>query len=168
MTALSVSDVLWSDWVRWNEALDVAPRKPGVYVVRQRVNHDVVYIGMAGERRGSRDRPQGLRGRLAVYTSGKALASGLGEAVLDRALADPGWLRRQLAELEVNGPSRAKRWGVAAFARADLEVRWTVTDDSQSARDLERSLISDAADVLWNRRAKEIAGRAMVTGIIDR
>jgi hypothetical protein len=38
---------------------------------------------MAGERRG-----QGIRGRLNVYGSGKALASGLGEAVMDRALAD--------------------------------------------------------------------------------
>ena len=106
---------------------------------------------MAGERRGSRDRPQGLRGRLAVYATGKALASGLGEAVLDRALADPEWLRRRLVELEANGASRAKQWGVAAFARADLEVRWTVTGDGPSARALERCLIVDAGDRLWNR-----------------
>ena len=82
----------------------------------------VVYTGMAGERGGSRGKPQGLRGRLAVYTTGKALASGLGEAVLDRALADPEWLRQRLTALEANGARRAKQWSVAAFARADLEV----------------------------------------------
>src|SRR5215213_7907958 len=42
----------------------------------------IVYVGMAGERRG-----QGIRGRLNVYGRGKALVSSLGEAVMDRALA---------------------------------------------------------------------------------
>ena len=145
------SEILWSEWCRWDEALGLAPREPGVYMARDRASREVVYIGMAGERGGSRGRPQGLRGRLAVYTSGKALASGLGEAVLDRALADPQWLRQQLAELETNGASRAKQWGVAAFARADLEVRWSVTPDAASARALERHLIATGCHPLWNR-----------------
>ena len=74
----------WSPWVPFAEALDVAPREPGVYVVREGRAGPIVYVGMAGERRGS-----GLRGRLRVYASGKALTSGLGEAVADRAFADP-------------------------------------------------------------------------------
>ena len=68
---------------------------------------------MAGERRG-----QGIRGRLNVYGSGKALVSGLGEAVMDRALADVHWLTERLADVEQGRPLRAKAWGQAAFARA--------------------------------------------------
>jgi hypothetical protein len=151
MSRYPPSEIFWSEWCRWDEALGLAPREPGVYMARHRASREVVYIGMAGERGGSRGRPQGLRGRLAVYTSGKALASGLGEAVLDRALADPEWLRQQLAELEANGANRAKQWGVAAFVRADLEVRWSVTPDAASARALERDLVAAGGGRLWNR-----------------
>jgi hypothetical protein len=57
-------------------------RLPGVYLARQGDHDDLVYVGMAGERRG-----QGIKGRLIVYSRGKAAVSGLGEAALDRALA---------------------------------------------------------------------------------
>lgn len=83
----------WSPWVAFNRATETAPRSPGVYMAREGSSGPVIYIGMAGERRGSRDRPQGIRGRLSIYARGKALASGLGEAVLDRALSDVAWLR---------------------------------------------------------------------------
>ena len=86
----------WSGWVSFNEALAVAPRLPGVYVARQSDTGPIVYIGMAGERTGG-GRPQGIRGRLAVYTTGKGLASGLGEAAFDRALADPEWVAARLS-----------------------------------------------------------------------
>ena len=155
------SEILWFEWVPWAEALGLAPREPGVYKARDRASREVVYVGMAGERGGSRNKPQGLRGRLAVYTSGKALASGLGEAVLDRALADPQWLRQQLAELETNGARRAKQWGVAAFARADLEVRWSVTPDAASARALERHLIATGCHRLWNRASTPRTARSV-------
>lgn len=107
---------------------------------------------MAGERRGSRDRPQGLRGRLSVYTSGKGLVSGLGKAVSDRVLADPEWLRARLAEAEADRPRRAKEWGAQALVRADLYVRWTVTADKAAARALETHLVADGdTTTLWNR-----------------
>lgn len=137
----------WSDWVPFAEALATAPRQPGVYLAREGVTGNVVYIGMAGERNG-----KGLRGRLAVYTAGKALASGLGEAVFDRALADGDWLRRRIEDLDAGHPARAKEWGRLAFARAELEVRWATTADKPSAAALERSCLDVmVASSLWNR-----------------
>lgn len=142
----------WSPWVSFTAALAEAPRLPGVYMAREGVEGPVVYVGMAGERRGSRDRPQGLRGRLAIYARGKALASGLGEAVFDRALADQDWLRERLAEVDQGKPVRAKEWGKLAFVRADLHVRWATTDDKASALALERACLDLLAKAeLWNR-----------------
>lgn len=145
-----VSEIVWSDWVPFAEALATAPRQPGVYMAREGVDGQVVYIGMAGERAGS-GRPQGLRGRLAIYTSGKALASGLGEAVFDRALADSDWVRARLHELDTSGPRRAKQWGVEAFVRADLHIRWTTATDRATAAALEDELVRKGGASLWNR-----------------
>lgn len=114
----------WSPWVPFADAARAAPRTPGVYVARLGETGPLIYVGMAGERRGA-----GLRGRLAVYGSGKALASGLGEAVLDRALADPVWVEERLNEIRSGQPLRAKHWGQAALERADLHVRWVETVD---------------------------------------
>jgi hypothetical protein len=142
---------VWSPWVPFAQALSVAPLLPGVYMARDGEDGDLVYIGMAGERSGGGGRPQGLRGRLAVYASGKGLASGLGEAVFDRALTDAAWVRAQLVRLEEHGPRRAKHWGIEAFSRADLYLCWTVTADARSARALEDSLVRDASVTLWNK-----------------
>ncbi|RSD16597.1 hypothetical protein EIY87_21785 [Amycolatopsis eburnea] len=102
---------------------------------------------MAGERRG-----QGIRGRMTIYARGKALASGLGEAVFDRALADPAWLRDRLKEAEQGCARRAARWGILAFERADLHICWTVTSDGTAARSLEkRVLVALKNHTLWNR-----------------
>ncbi|MCH0538376.1 hypothetical protein I3F58_02125 [Streptomyces sp. MUM 203J] len=101
---------------------------------------------MAGERSGD-----GLRGRLRRYTSGKALASGLGETVLDRALADPDWLRARLTEAEQGRPMRATDWGRTALERAGLYVCWSVTDDRPAARTLERAVLSLDTVPWWNR-----------------
>lgn len=141
----------WSDWVPFAEALAIAPRLPGVYVAREG-HGPVVYVGMAGERSGG-GKPDGIRGRLAVYTRGKGLASGLGEAVFDRALADPTWLSDRLAEVQKGEPLRAKEWGRLAFVRADLQVAWAVVDDKPAAAALERACLDALADsMLWNRR----------------
>ena len=150
-----MSDVEWSDWIPFSEALAIAPRVPGVYMAREGEAGDVVYIGMAGERSGG-GKPQGIRGRLAIYASGKGLASGLGEAVFDRALADAAWLRERLAELETTGPRRAKHWGIEAFARADLHIRWTTTNDRTSAAALEDRLVRQAGSTLWNRASARL------------
>lgn len=143
----------WSSWVPFAEAVKVAPLLPGVYMAREGVEGPVVYVGMAGERAGS-GRPQGLRGRLLVYARGKALTSGLGEAVADRAFADASWLRARLAEVEQGQPMRAVEWGRSALARADLHIRWAVAADKAEAVLLEQAvgrLI--AIDQLWNRSA---------------
>lgn len=137
----------WSDWIPISDALALAPRTAGVYVARQTRTGPVVYVGMAGERNG-----KGIRGRLGVYLSGKALASGLGEAVFDRALADPDWLKARLREVDAGEPTRAKRWGQAAFERADLHIRWATTPDRASAFALEHACLEALQrHDLWNR-----------------
>lgn len=155
--AISVLDHMatWSEWVPFGEALASAPLVPGVYLAREGTSGPIVYVGMAGERAGrtGTGKPKGLRGRLGVYVTGKGLASGLGEAVMDRALADPAWLRQRLTEAERGEPRRAKAWGRAAFDRAQLHVRWTTTPDRASASALERRVIAALREVeLWNRR----------------
>lgn len=141
----------WSPWMPLSEALATAPRVPGVYLAREGEAGPIVYVGMAGERAGGK-RPQGLRGRLSVYLTGKGLASGLGEAIFDRALADPAWLGERLAEVEAGQPMRAKAWGRSAIARADLHIRWSVTPDKPSALALEWACLDAlAGDPLWNR-----------------
>lgn len=141
----------WSLWVPFGEALATAPLVPGVYMAREGTDGPVVYVGMAGERAGG-GRPKGLRGRLSVYVSGKGVVSGLGEAAMDRALADVEWLRERLAEVEGGEPKRAKEWGQAAMARAKLQVRWTTTADKASADALEQRILRALRDTgLWNR-----------------
>jgi len=148
-TALDVVDQLadWSPWFPFDQVRTAAPKNPGVYLAREGCDGELVYVGMAGERRG-----QGLRGRLTIYARGRALASGLGEAVLDRAFADPVWLRERLAEAEAQHARRAKLWGVLAFERADLHMCWSVTQDRAMAVDLERRVLSALVQFdLWNR-----------------
>lgn len=138
----------WSAWTPLVTAVDIAPKTPGVYMARRTGAVDIVYVGMAGERRG-----EGLSGRLGIYASGKAIASGLGEAIFDRALADEAWLVERLAEVRAGQPRRAKDWGKAALAWADLEVRWTITPDRDAARILEREVMRALPQTsLWNRR----------------
>lgn len=145
MIGQSVLDLAtWSEWVPLASA-DV-PRLPGVYLARRGQNGPMVYVGMAGERRG-----EGLRGRVRRYTSGKALASGLGEAVFDRALADAGWLRERLAEVESGQPMRATGWGRAALTWADLHICWAVTADGAAARALEDQVLALGSMDWWNR-----------------
>ena len=135
----------WSPWMSFAEALARAPRDPGVYMAREGRGGPIVYVGHAGERRG-----QGIRGRLKFYASGKGLTSGLGEAVADRAFADPPWLRQRLAEATAGSPRRAIEWGKEAFLRADLYVRWATTADKTSASELERHCGALCPE-LWNR-----------------
>lgn len=137
----------WSEWVPFEDAASTAPLTPGVYVARDASTHQVVYVGMAGERRG-----EGVRGRLRIYASGRAAVSGLGEAAMDRALADADWLRDRLAELEAGGVLRTKEWAQLALKRATLEVCWRGTASAADARHLEAQVIRSWSGSLWNRR----------------
>jgi len=143
----------FSAWVQFHEALATAPREPGVYVAATG-DGDVVYAGMAGPRdRRGEGTAQGLRGRLARYTSGKAIASGLGEAVFDRALEDPAWLAERAAEVAAGEPRRASVWGQLAFERANLAICWSTTPDAATARELEAAVLKAlrSAGQPWNR-----------------
>ncbi|TDC59189.1 hypothetical protein E1258_18905 [Micromonospora sp. KC207] len=118
-----------------------------MYLARQGAAGDVVYVGMAGERRG-----QGLRGRLTVYRRGKVAVSGLGEAVLDRALADVTFVQEHLEQLVGGQPKRAAAWAQDALRWADLHISWAVTEDRRAAVTLERAVLdASAASPLWNR-----------------
>lgn len=143
-----LADESWSPWVTLTTAVSSAPLQPGVYMARQGgAGGDIVYVGMAGERRG-----HGIRGRLAIYGSGKGLASGLGEAVFDRALADADWLAARLTEATAGNPRRAKEWGRAAFEWAQLDLRWRVAEDRAAALVLELSVLRSLPnEPLWNR-----------------
>ncbi|TPV48657.1 hypothetical protein FJ661_18025 [Pseudarthrobacter phenanthrenivorans] len=105
-----------------------------------------VYIGMAGERKGN-----GLRGRLAIYASGKGSGSGLGEHAFDRALEDPKWLQARLDEALAGTPMRAKAAARSAIDHAGLEVRWRTVETSEEALQLEAQLINEYRNQLWNR-----------------
>mgnify|MGYP000047047082 FL=1 len=121
---LVLGGVEWSDWTPLADASRSASQGPGVYVAR--VRERIVYVGMVGERRG-----KGIRGRLSVYARGRGAVSGLGEAVLDRALADPDWVAQQLHCLREQGPRRAKAWAMAAFDREPLDVPGREVHDSR-------------------------------------
>lgn len=91
-----------SHWLPLADAAASPSRSSGVYVARLGADGQLIYVGMAG---------MGRQGPSEAYVSGKGLVSGLGEAALDKALADPDWLRSKTAKVEAGNPSRAKRWG---------------------------------------------------------
>jgi hypothetical protein len=107
MTKHDHSDALadWSLWLPFVEAPAAASRLPGVYIAKD--SAQLVYVGMAAERRG-----QGIRGRLTVYRRGRAAVSGLGEAAIVRCATLTGFahvskrLRRALTGALVTGPRR--------------------------------------------------------------
>lgn len=134
------------------DAAKVAPREPGVYQARVVGTADVIYIGMAGERsRNGKVPPKGLRARIKGYESGRVLTNGLVRAALTRALRDPGF-RKLIAETELNS---IMEFGRLAFDHAQLEIRWTTTEDGASARALEDTLIH-SHEGLWNRRNRVV------------
>ncbi|WP_063710187.1 hypothetical protein [Amycolatopsis sp. ATCC 39116] len=137
----------WSSWLPFDQALTQAPRQPGVYLARSA--GVIVYVGMAGERKGL-----GIRGRLAIYTSGKGAVSGLGEAAFNRALADPSWVRSQLTALEAGQARAAKEWARAALDHAALDLAWATTPDRTAALRLEAQVIAllHPHGTLWNAR----------------
>ncbi|SCK56058.1 hypothetical protein YUYDRAFT_07436 [Streptomyces sp. ScaeMP-e48] len=138
----------WTEWVPLISA--DPPPSPGVYLARQGEDGPVVYVGVgAGPRKGG-----GLRGRLRRYTSGKALASGLGEGIFDRALADREWLSERLAEVESGRPMRAVQWGKAALVWADLWVCWALTKGGEEALALERRVLAVQGVDWWNRAGR--------------
>jgi hypothetical protein len=148
----------WSDWAAWPEARDASPRLPGVYLVL--VAREVVYVGMAGERSGldGQRAAQGLWGRLGRYTSGKAATSGFGEAVLDRALADPDFVRTRLGYLIDTGPQRTVEWARAAIAWVQPHIKWTITASRSDALALEHRVegaLLEAGVQLWNQRRRQ-------------
>ena len=141
----------WTGWAPFFEGARSIDRLPGVYSMRS--GDRIVYVGMAGERAGSgKSMPSGLRGRLARYTSGKAAASGFGEAALDRALADVAFLRQQLAALEGGEARRTTEWAKEAIRWHKVELRWTICTDADTARALEDQVVRLLRPHgIWNR-----------------
>jgi hypothetical protein len=154
--AYAVVDELaeWSDWRPFFEVAEGAPTSPGVYQMRLR-DGLIVYVGMAGERRG-----QGIRGRLSIYRRGKGAVSGFGEAALNRALADAEFIEEHLANVREGQPSRASVWAIDAIRRLDVEVRWTPCETAASALAVETAVVALLrTHGIWNR----VANRAIRT-----
>lgn len=87
-----------------------------------------------------------------MYRRGRAAVSGLGEAAMDRALADADWLQARTDAVAAGAAWRTRDWARAALGRAELEVRWTIAASGPAARVLERAVLTALADVkLWNR-----------------
>jgi hypothetical protein len=140
----------WSEWLPFGSAVQVAPREPGAYLLRDPGTCTIRYVGMAGERAGS-GRPQGLYGRLSDYRFGTGAAGGFAEVALDQALADPDWVEAQLWQLRERGPKRARDWARDAVIRLDLEVSWAVSADRADAQYLERQIALLLTQGLWGR-----------------
>lgn len=138
----------WSEWVTFSEGSLLAPKDPGVYMMRLRAG-GIVYVGMAGERRG-----QGIHGRLSIYRRGKGAVSGFGEAALDRALADPAFIEKHLEAVRAGSPVRASVWARDAIEWLDVEVRWVTSEDMVTALSLETAIVEKLSPHgLWNRVA---------------
>ncbi len=138
----------WSAWMPFGEGAIIAPRTPGVYMMR-RADGPIVYAGMAGERRGA-----GIYGRLSIYRRGKGAVSGFGEAALDRALADAAFVEQRLDAIREGRPSRAAAWARDAIDWLEIEVRWTECADKVTALALETQVVGQlAAHGIWNRVA---------------
>ena len=119
---VTAGGVEWSPWTVLADAVRIATTSPGVYLAR--AGGSIVYVGMAGERFG-----QGVRGRLTVYARGRAAVSGLGEAVLDRALADRNWITTK---------PTSSAYTVPRGPRTGLRPRSTVSNSTSPGRPLRR------------------------------
>lgn len=138
----------WSDWASFATAAPVAPLTPGVYQMRTR-DGVIVYVGMAGERKG-----QGIRGRLSIYRRGKGAVSGFGEAALDRALADATFVEEHLDAVRAGQPTRASVWAQDAIRLLDVEIRWAECATQGNALALESAAVEILkTQSIWNRIA---------------
>lgn len=141
----------WSNWEPFIDAAPRAPVTPGVYQMRGR-DGTIVYVGMAGERKG-----QGIRGRLSIYRRGKGAVSGFGEAALDRALADATFIEDHLAAVRLGRPARTAQWAKDAISWLDVEVRWAECATRTEALALEHLVVKLlSAHALWNRVAARL------------
>ncbi|AZH78959.1 hypothetical protein CSX12_11025 [Microbacterium sp. Y-01] len=138
----------WSEWQPFAVAAPRAPLVPGAYQMRLREG-TIVYIDMAGERRG-----QGIRGRLSMYRRGKGAVSGFGEAALDRALANASFIEDDLDSVCAGTPARASVRAQDAIRWLDVEIRWAECDTREAALTLETAALDLLmTHVIWNRVA---------------
>lgn len=144
----------WSEWEPFTIAAPRAPLVPGVYQMRLR-GGSIVYVGMAGERKG-----RGIRGRLSIYRRGKGAVSGFGEAALDRALASTEFIEKHLENVRAGNPARASIWAQDAICWLDVEVRWAICETRDAALALESAVVDLLmTHEIWNR----VASRASAT-----
>lgn len=139
---------LWSEWAPFADVAPVAPTSPGVYQMRV-PDGTVVYVGMAGERKG-----KGIRGRLAIYRRGRGAVSGFGEAALDRALADVKFIEDHLDAIRGGHIARATAFARDAIAWIRVEIRWAVCETAAEALVLEDEAVQLLrSHGIWNRAA---------------
>ncbi|GAA2173513.1 hypothetical protein GCM10009784_08110 [Arthrobacter parietis] len=146
-----LDDVVWSEWLVFEEAARSATNKPGVYRVRHKDSGAVVYVGHAGPR-ASESRNGGVLGRLAKYRGGHM--SGLGYQALNKAVLDPEWVGARLNELRSGERRLATYWVQQAIIYADLEVSWTESANKDAAKRLEALVKRSGrtSETLWSIR----------------
>lgn len=138
----------WSPWRPFFESASEAPTAPGVYAIRLPAGQ-IIYVGMAGERRGL-----GLRDRLAIYRNGRGWTSGFGQAAATHALADPEFLSHQHEAINSGKPRTPEQWARDAIAWWKPELCWATTPDKSAARQLEKHVGAALADHgIWNPQA---------------
>ncbi|NYJ18502.1 hypothetical protein [Glaciibacter psychrotolerans] len=109
----------------------------------------VVYIGMAGERKG-----KGIWGRLSMYRRGRGAVSGFGEAALDRALSDVAFIEDHLEAVRFGQITRASAWARDAIAWTNVEIRWAACETASEAVALEDEAVRLLKlHGIWNRAA---------------
>jgi hypothetical protein len=141
----------WSGWSSFDTAVLKAPLTPGVYQMRTR-DGVIVYVGMAGERKG-----RGIRGRLSIYRRGKGAVSGFGEAALDRALADATFVEEHLVAVRAGQATRASVWAKDAIRWLDVEIRWAECATKDDALALETAAVEILkTHSIWNRIASRV------------
>jgi hypothetical protein len=89
---------------------------------------------------------------LAIYISGRAPHSGLGNLALERALQDTNWLRARLAPIESGDQLSVQDWSRLAVERARLDICWASTATANDGVVLERQVLDALrGQPLWNR-----------------
>nr|WP_232327803.1 hypothetical protein [Kibdelosporangium sp. MJ126-NF4]CEL13366.1 hypothetical protein [Kibdelosporangium sp. MJ126-NF4] len=90
---------------------------------------------------------------MTAYCTGKAAVSGLGRAVLDRALNDEDFVARRLAAVVAGQWLDAQGWAALAMREAGLSLCWATTSGRATAVDLEKHVLAALHEQhLWNLR----------------
>ena len=120
----------WTPWMILDEAVEDAPKLPGVFLARRGKDGPIIHLEDIV------DETKGLRARFSNYAGRKGMTYGLGLLVINDALNDPAFLRKQLGKVEAGGYRRLHDWSRAAFDHQRIMVCWATTRSGAAAEEL--------------------------------